>query len=604
MTSLQTLLDKGAELEAKDEYGRTALAIAANNNHVEAMKLLLNKGAELEAKDKDGRTALVVAARNGHFKAMELLLDKGAELEAKDEVGRTALVIAASYKHVTAMHVLLDRGANTEAKDKVGNTAAALIVAEKYSVSTIKLLLKAMHANVTAALDAELMSWGAIPSSASPFQRPSAWSVATILVELLKTRLTEVWAEALPVARQIFAKAVPLIAASDEAQRGLLAIFEERKRGSLTQYRATLTRTRRDGNYPEFTSVSRRLQQKLASRRGECVQQRPTGGGALDFVKLRAQADKVKPRFDAFIEALATKCGAEKTAAPLKGAWRAIEKMALRVESAGEKCGALKDGPLDAAPLCDVLRGSLKCKDFTMLLAAFELLEALDAEFGDLSQARGLTQRIRLLRIKDRFSTPTSGGWADVLVNFVFEDDATKHVAELQLQHESMLLVRKEGGGHQDYNEFRSAFELLEAVGKEPHDNFEDTEHDAEYEHEHDAGTEAAQAHSGEVAALQKKVNSLEDRLAAQEKLIEAQAGRIEAQAKQLAEMQAVLTRLVHTDATANRPETLGEPGKVRGGVGGGKTSRPSSGSAVARPSSGGAAPRPGSGSMTKPKKK
>ena len=45
----------------------------------------------------------------------------------------------------------------------------------------------------------------------------------------------------------------------------------------------------------------------------------------------------------------------------------------------------------------------------------------------------------------------------------------------LQLHHEDMLLVRGHGGGHKDYNEFRSAFELLEAVGKAPTDAFEDT---------------------------------------------------------------------------------------------------------------------------------
>ena len=290
---------------------------------------------------------------------------------------------------------------------------------------------------------------------------------------------------------------------SEEAQRALLGCFEERKRGSLTQYRTILTRTRRDPTFPEFASVSKRLQQKLAARRDECVQQRPSGGGALDFAELRSQAGKVKPQFDAFVEALATKCGAEKTAAPLKGAWRAIEKMALRVESAGEKCGALKDGPLDAAPLCDVLRGSLQCKDFTMLLTAFELLEALDAEFGDVAQARGLTQRIRLLRIKDRFTAPTAGGWADVLVNFVFVDDDSKHVCELQLQHESMLLVRKEGGGHEDYNEFRSAFELLEAVGTEPHDEFEDASR-------RDSVASLVQAGSEEVAALRSSLVAAE----------------------------------------------------------------------------------------------
>jgi len=35
-----------------------------------------------------------------------------------------------------------------------------------------------------------------------------------------------------------------------------------------------------------------------------------------------------------------------------------------------------------------------------------------------------------------------------------------------------MLVVRKEGKAHDQYNSFRSAFELLEAVGREPHDVF------------------------------------------------------------------------------------------------------------------------------------
>ena len=41
-----------------------------------------------------------------------------------------------------------------------------------------------------------------------------------------------------------------------------------------------------------------------------------------------------------------------------------------------------------------------------------------------------------------------------------------------------MLVVRKEGKAHNQYNSFRSAFELLEAVGREPHDSFEETDED------------------------------------------------------------------------------------------------------------------------------
>ena len=45
-------------------------------------------------------------------------------------------------------------------------------------------------------------------------------------------------------------------------------------------------------------------------------------------------------------------------------------------------------------------------------------------------------------------------------------------------QHTQMLVVRKEGKAHHQYNSFRSAFELLEAVGREPQDNFEEMEED------------------------------------------------------------------------------------------------------------------------------
>ena len=46
------------------------------------------------------------------------------------------------------------------------------------------------------------------------------------------------------------------------------------------------------------------------------------------------------------------------------------------------------------------------------------------------------------------------------------------------LQHSQMLVVRKEGKAHDRYNSFRSAFELLEAVGREPKDHFQEKAND------------------------------------------------------------------------------------------------------------------------------
>ena len=45
-------------------------------------------------------------------------------------------------------------------------------------------------------------------------------------------------------------------------------------------------------------------------------------------------------------------------------------------------------------------------------------------------------------------------------------------------QHAQMLVVRKEGKAHDQYNSFRSAFELLESVGRAPLDCFNETDED------------------------------------------------------------------------------------------------------------------------------
>merc|ERR1719174_1247797 len=65
------------------------------------------------------------------------------------------------------------------------------------------------------------------------------------------------------------------------------------------------------------------------------------------------------------------------------------------------------------------------------------------------------------------------------MVNFSFvHGDDTKHVMELQLQHAQMLVVRKEGKEHARYNSFRSAFELLESVERDPQDCFDERHED------------------------------------------------------------------------------------------------------------------------------
>ena len=58
LEGIQSCLDVGWDVNAKNEYGRTALHYAANSGKVDAIAALIKAGADVNAKDEDGSTAL------------------------------------------------------------------------------------------------------------------------------------------------------------------------------------------------------------------------------------------------------------------------------------------------------------------------------------------------------------------------------------------------------------------------------------------------------------------------------------------------------------------------------------------------------------------
>jgi uncharacterized protein len=93
------LLSRGANLNARDRYGNTALiaascecAVATMNDAYDAVKLLLEKGADVNAHSNDGTTALMNAAGGfGGSAIVKLLLEHGADPRARDAQRKTAL---------------------------------------------------------------------------------------------------------------------------------------------------------------------------------------------------------------------------------------------------------------------------------------------------------------------------------------------------------------------------------------------------------------------------------------------------------------------------------------------------------------------------------
>jgi len=138
------LLENGANVNAKNDNGETALIIAAQNDHTEIVKLLLEKGAKYDPfyKTNDGFTYLMAFARCGLTNYCQELLNKGADVNAKTNSGWTALMYAAKNGHTETVQLLLEKGADVNAKNFNNERTALIWAAGKGHTKIVKLLLE------------------------------------------------------------------------------------------------------------------------------------------------------------------------------------------------------------------------------------------------------------------------------------------------------------------------------------------------------------------------------------------------------------------------------------------------------------------------------
>ncbi|KAK5046503.1 hypothetical protein LTR84_008306 [Exophiala bonariae] len=121
LTAIRALLTSGADRDARDRDGRTALHVAAFWAQVDAVGLLSGCG-NTDAKDVNGQTALHLAAKSSE-ETLAALLSAGADVDAIDNDGRSPLHVAAKDGTLGTFGRLLDIGANTKIRDKNGRSA-------------------------------------------------------------------------------------------------------------------------------------------------------------------------------------------------------------------------------------------------------------------------------------------------------------------------------------------------------------------------------------------------------------------------------------------------------------------------------------------------
>jgi hypothetical protein len=128
--AVRALLRKGANVNAKDKFGRTALLSGAGAiiRRLEIVRALLDRGADVNARSNETgfalTTALMEASYHGNLDVVRALLDKGADVNATgNKDGATPLMAASEQGHIEVVRTLLEKGADVDAKGNDGTTA-------------------------------------------------------------------------------------------------------------------------------------------------------------------------------------------------------------------------------------------------------------------------------------------------------------------------------------------------------------------------------------------------------------------------------------------------------------------------------------------------
>lgn len=126
------LLDAGANVrKTETEEGRAALHFACGRwedrpRPPDLVLLLLKAGADPRLREADGSTPLHEAAAWGHVEIVRTLIEHGASPDAADRYRWTPLMFAAGRGHADCVRVLLEAGANPWAKEWRGRSAMSL----------------------------------------------------------------------------------------------------------------------------------------------------------------------------------------------------------------------------------------------------------------------------------------------------------------------------------------------------------------------------------------------------------------------------------------------------------------------------------------------
>jgi ankyrin repeat protein len=142
---VRSLLREGADVDAAQGDGMTALHWAAERGDVDLADVLLDAGANVAAVTRLGDYApLHLASKRGHARVVERLLEAGADPETRTSSGGVApLHLAAAGGSVEAVRALLDHGTEVDAPEGMWRQTPLMFAAAAGRTDVVRALLEA-----------------------------------------------------------------------------------------------------------------------------------------------------------------------------------------------------------------------------------------------------------------------------------------------------------------------------------------------------------------------------------------------------------------------------------------------------------------------------
>ena len=140
--AVRTLLQQGADPNAAQSDGLTALHWAALNDQLEIAQTLLYAGATVKPVTRvGGYTPLHLASRAGHSAIVRVLLEAGAEPDEFTTTGVTALHFAAEADAADAVDALIEHGADVDARDTFSSRTPLMFAAVRNALESMRALV-------------------------------------------------------------------------------------------------------------------------------------------------------------------------------------------------------------------------------------------------------------------------------------------------------------------------------------------------------------------------------------------------------------------------------------------------------------------------------